>query len=180
MCLSVSQGPVGRHSSWGHSVDPCACRYRCSWVPVGSHPPVPGENISPPSTCPSCLSMPGQWGRGPAPRSPVLTPSRILGLMSCKMRRLQLTRTDGARTRLLAQHAPSSTRRIFLQTFHSCSSRMLPHGVLSIPGTVEKAKHSTHHFLASQVVRNGGQGLILVLHIFEEDECSQCRVWIAL
>lgn len=127
----ASGGPVGKHSSWGHSADPCACHYRCPWVPVGSHPPVPGENISPPPTCPSCLSMPGQWGRGPAPRSPVLMPSRILGLMSCKMRRLQLTRTDGARTRLLAQHAPFSTRRILLQTFCSCSSRMPPHGVHS-------------------------------------------------
>lgn len=76
----------------------------------------------PPPTCPSCLSMPGQWGRGPAPWSPVLTPSGILGLMSCKMRRLQLTRTDGARTHLLAKHVPSSTRHHLLQTFSSPSS----------------------------------------------------------
>lgn len=91
-----------------------------------------GKASFPPPTCPSCLSMPGQWGRGPAPRSPVLTPSRILGLMSCKMRRLQLTRTDGARTRLLAQHAPSSTRRILLQTFSLSSSGMSLHGVHSL------------------------------------------------
>lgn len=100
----------------GHSADPCAYHYRCPWVPVGSHLPVLGETISPPPTCLSCLSTPGQWGWGPAPRSPVLTPSRILGLMSCKMRRLQLTRTDGAGGRLLAQHAPSSARRVLLQT----------------------------------------------------------------
>lgn len=98
------------------------------------------EQTSPP-TCPSCLSTPGQWGRGPAPRSPVLTPSRILGLMSCKMRRLQLTRTDGARTRLLAQHAPSSTRRILLQTFSSRSSRMPPHGVHSWCCLGSQARH---------------------------------------
>lgn len=52
----------------------------------------------------------------------MLTPSGILGLMSCKMRRLQLTRTDGARTHLLARHVPSSTRHLFLQTFSSPSS----------------------------------------------------------
>lgn len=49
-------------------------------------------------------------------------PSGILGLMSCKMRRLQLTRMGGAHTRLLAQYVPSSTRHLLLQTFSSPSS----------------------------------------------------------
>lgn len=35
--------------------------------------------------------------------------------------------------------------------------------------------------LAPQVVRNGGQGLILVSPIFEEEEeCCQSRVWMEL
>lgn len=135
--VCLSSGHLGEQSRmverdlWGHSATPGLVTtdvLGSCWFPSSSSP---GENISPPPTCPSCLPVPGQWGRGPDPRSPVLTPSRILGLMSCKMRRLQLTRTDGARTRLLAQHAPSSTRRILLQTLSSSLSRMPHHGVHS-------------------------------------------------
>lgn len=91
----------------------------------------------------------------------MLTPSRILGLMSCKMRRLQLTRTDGARTRLLAQHVPSSTPPSF--------STHLAHLLQGAPSwcpflvVVRKPSTGTHHFLTPQVARNGEQGLILVL-----------------
>lgn len=129
------------HMAWDHSPALSACHYRCSQAPICSHTPGPRENLSssPPSTCPSCLSMPWQWGRGPAPMSPTLTPSGILGLMSCKMRRLQLTCTDGAYTRL-PPPSPSvcllAPRRILLQILSSFSGKhpLISHPFLAVPG----------------------------------------------
>lgn len=92
------------------------------------------EKNSLPPTCPSCLSTPGQWGRGPAPRSSMLTPSRILGLMSCKMRRLQLTRTDAARTRLLPSMCLPAPAASFSRHLAHVSPGCL--FMVSIPGTV--------------------------------------------
>lgn len=86
----------------GHSSAPRACdRTRPRWSLE--------ETTTAPHPCPPCLPVPGEGGRGPAPRSPTPTPSGILGLMSCKMRRLQLTCTDGAHTRL--QHPPTHPPR---------------------------------------------------------------------
>lgn len=74
--------------------------------------------------------------------SPTLTPSGILGLMSCKMRRLQLTCTDGAHTRL-PPPSPSvcllAPRRILLQILSSFSGKH-PSDLTPIPGSARGAK----------------------------------------
>lgn len=117
MCLSLRGlgEQSGRAQSWGHSAALVLATIASTDVLGFLLVPILQfleKTCLPPPTCPSCLSMPGQWGRGPAPRSPVLTPSGILGLMSYKMRRLQLTRTGGARTRLLAQRVTSFSRHL--------------------------------------------------------------------
>lgn len=111
-------------------------------------PTLPSSGRGPflsPSTRPSCLPVPGQWGRGAAPRSPTLTPSGILGLMSCKMRRLQLTCTDGARARLpppppstASEHPVASSRNAALRSPGSAPPRF-PDPSLAVPATPRAA-----------------------------------------
>lgn len=126
-------------------------------------PTLPSSGRGPflsPSTRPSCLPVPGQWGRGAAPRSPTLTPSGILGLMSCKMRRLQLTCTDGARARLpppppstASEHPVASSRNAALRSPGSAPPRF-PDPSLAVPATPEP-RTPISSAQAPQVVRRG-------------------------
>lgn len=108
---SLEQRP---HTAGGHSSAPRACDHtRPGSLSVDTSQVVSGgnHNCSPP--LPSLPACARGGGRGPAPRSPTPTPSGILGLMSCKMRRLQLTCTDGAHTRLPTL-PPTHTRPLAL------------------------------------------------------------------
>lgn len=88
-----------RNGAWGPSAAHRAHHGRCPKGPVCSPSPARGENVSSPHplVLPVCARGVGE---GPLPGAPRPTQSGILGLMSCKMRRLQLTRTDGAHARL--------------------------------------------------------------------------------
>ena len=164
---SLEQRP---HTAGGHSSAPRACDRTRPPIPVCSH--VPGglwrkPQLLPTPALPPCLCQ-GRGGRGPAPRSPTPTPSGILGLMSCKMRRLQLTCTDGVHTRLPTLHTPAPwhclpvPRRIFSRPWALLSLGSTPLTSRLVPGRTGAAHKPcvpTFSTQAPQVARLAGCSL---------------------
>ena len=154
---------------WGVTVQPpgLVTPHVCGSLSAHTSQVVCGGNggCSPP--LPSLPACARGGGRGPAPRSPTLTPSGILGLMSCKMRRLQLTCTDGAHTRLqhphthtpIPRHCFPAPRRIFSRHWALLSLESTPLTSRPVPGRTEAANEPcvpTFSTQAPQVARLAG------------------------
>lgn len=134
------RGPVDKHNSPGHSADPCACHYRCPWVPVGSHLPVPGEKLSP-IHLPFLPVYTRAVGEGPSSQELYADAVQNIGFNELQNEEAAADTYGCCSHPPPAQHVPSSTRRILLQTLSSCFSRMPLHGVHPWYGLGSQAQH---------------------------------------